>query len=287
LLTCRGFRAAAEDTTMTDARQSATGAGACPDFEVLSCFADGELDAAGSAALGDHVAGCSRCDALAHKLREGFEAGQPQRDSGMLAAGCAGEETLLLYASGALHGEPGEAMAAHVAGCDACVAGLVRLQRRLRVAAAVAMPVPPAVQRRAAAVLPDAARELAPTVERPRPVVVHQAPSLGERLRGWLRVPVLAPVAMAAAALFMVAVGQRPTTEPAGGERSRAVKAEPVALRVRVAEAPVHQRPSGQSEVVATLRRGATVTVAGEERGWYEVQLEGGTPGWVAREDLE
>ncbi|MDX2166956.1 MAG: SH3 domain-containing protein [Deltaproteobacteria bacterium] len=270
---------------MTDARQSAP-AGACPDFEVLSCFADGELDAAGSAALSAHVAQCGRCDALAHKLREGFEAGQSPRDAGLGGAGCAGDETLLLYASGALAGEPGEAMAAHVAGCDACVAGLVRLQRRLRVAAAVATPVPPAVQRRAAAVLADAARELAPAVERPRPVVVH-APSLGERLRGWLRVPVLAPVAMAAAALLMVAVGQRPTSEPVGGERSRAVKAEPVAMRVRVADAPVYQRPSGQSEVVATLRRGATVTVAGEERGWYEVQLEGGTPGWVAREDLE
>lgn len=271
---------------MTDARQSATGAGTCPDFEVLSCFADGELDAAGSAALSAHVTDCPRCDALSHKLREGFEAGQPQGDAGFGGAGCGSEETLLLYASGALHGDPGEAVAAHVAGCDACVAGLVRLQRRLRVQLEIATPIPPAVQQRAAAVLIDTARELAPVVERPRPMVVH-APSLAERLRGWLRVPVLVPVAMAATALFMVAAGQRSATDPAAGERSRAVTSAPVSLRVTAADVPVHQRPSGQSEVVATLQRGAMVAVAGEERGWYEVRLEGGTPGWVAREAFE
>ena len=263
------------------------GAGDCPDFEVLSCFADGELDATGSAALARHVAACARCDALGQRLRQGFEAGQALHDSGLGGAGCAGEETLLLYAAGGLHGDEGAAIGAHVAGCDACVAGLVRLQRRLRVLPDVARAVPPALQRRAAAALVEAARELAPASDLPRPARVQRGASLSERLRGWLRVPVLVPTALAAAALLMVTVGQRPAADAPSGERSRALPSKPLSLRVTVGEAPVHQRPSGQSAVVATVLRGTVVAVAGEERGWYEVRLEGGTPGWVLREAFE
>jgi len=273
---------------MTDARQPAAGAGICPDFEVLSCFADGELEAAHGTAVEAHLAACRRCDGLAHKLREGFGAGEPQGDGGIGGSGCAGEETLLLYASGTLPGVEALTLAAHVGGCDPCVAALGRLQRRLRVLDETAAPIPPAVQRRAAAVLPDALRDLAPAAPaRPQPQMARSAPSLGVRARAWLRPQILVPSAVAAAALFVVAIGQRPGAPPSGGERSRALPSRQVSLRVTVAEAPVHQRPSGQSEVIATVQRGTVISVAGEERGWYEVRLEGGTPGWVVREAFE
>jgi len=274
---------------MNDARHS-VGAGAlCPDFEVLSCFADGELDAAQNAVVSAHLGACGRCGPLAHKLLEGFEAGQAQPAGGAAGSGCAGEESLLLYASGALQGEARGVITAHVGGCDPCVAALVRLQRRLRVLSSeVARPIPPAVQRRAAAALADSLIDFAPAEpEGLRPATVRSAPSLVERLRGWLRVPILAPAAFAVAALLMVAVGRQPASGPNGVERSRALPESHTSLRVTVAEAPVYQRPSGQSAVIGTVGRGAVIEVAGEERGWYEVRLEGGYPGWVAREAFE
>jgi anti-sigma factor RsiW len=275
--------------TMTDAKQPADRVGAqCPDFEVLSCFADGELDAPHSDSVHSHVASCARCAPLAQKLREGFEAGQTAAGGGLGGSGCAGEESLLLYASGALSGALRDDMTAHVGGCDACVATLGRLQRRLRMAADIAAPIPPAVQRRAAAALLDGLIELAPReAEGPRAVPLRHAPSLAERMRGWLRIPVLAPMALAAAALFMVVLGRQPNSAPNDVERSRALPASHTSLRVTAPEAPVYQRPSGQSAVIGTVRRGAVIEVAGEERGWYEVRLEGGSPGWVAREAFE
>ena len=71
------------------------------------------------------------------------------------------------------------------------------------------------------------------------------------------------------------------------GERSRAIVPDTVKLRVNAAEAIVRGRPSMHSEVVATVQRGTTLEVAGEERGWYEVRLEGGRPGCVEREAFE
>jgi len=274
---------------MTDAKQPAAGAGAqCPDFEVLSCFADGELDAPHSVAVRAHIDACGRCAPLAHKLREGFEAGHAAAAAGIGGSGCAGEESLVLYASGALTGALRDEMTAHVGGCDPCVASLGRLQRRLRMASEIAAPIPPALQRRAAAALLDGLVDIVPVeAEGPRPVAVRHAPSLAERLRGWLRVPVLAPVALAAAALFMVVVGHQSGSVSNDVERSRALPASHTSLRVTAAEAPVYQRPSGQSAVIGTVRRGAVIEVAGEERGWYEVRLEGGSPGWVAREAFE
>ena len=56
---------------MTDARHPAVGVGAaCPDFESLSCYADGEVDSETAAALAIHVDGCSHCATLFARLRE-------------------------------------------------------------------------------------------------------------------------------------------------------------------------------------------------------------------------
>ena len=278
---------------MTDARQSASGRGEqCPDFEVLSCFTDGELIGADAAGVTAHLAGCSRCETLTARLREGLGGGEVRADGGIGGSGCIGEERLVLYASGGMVGDDRAVTAAHVAGCDPCVASLVQLHRRLSVLADVAAPIPAGVARRAQAVLPGALADLEPAaapVRRLQPTLARKAtPGFVERLRGWIQVPVLAPLAMAAIALFMVAIGLRPSTEPAGIERSRAVPpAAAVRMRVTANETTLYSRPSGKSEAVATVTHGVTVAVAGEERDWYEVHLDDGRSGWIAREAFE
>jgi len=278
---------------MTDTRISVSGLGtamACPDFELLSCFADEELEAAAAAAVGVHLASCGRCASLAVRLREGFDGDVSRRDGGIGGSGCAGEERLVLYASGGLRGDERTAIAAHVGGCDPCVGAMVQLHRRLRALPDVATPIPAALAQRALAVLPAAMQELAPTARRGAAVAVAATPGVFERLRDWLRLPVLAPLAAAAAALTLVVLAPRPGAQPGATdslERSRALPAAATRLRVTAADASVYQRPSGQAAVVAQVRRGAMVEVAGEERGWYEVRLDGGTSGWVGREAFE
>lgn len=276
---------------MTDAREAAPGSGAhCPDFEVLSCFADGELHAAEAADVTLHLGACPRCEAVTSRLREGFGGGAGA-DAGPGGSGCVGEEQLVLYASGGLVGGDRAAIAAHVGGCDPCVASLAQLHRRLGVLGDVAAPIPAGVVQRAQAVLPAALAELAPAATaapRPHPALAREAAAgLLERLRGWLRVPVLAPLAVAAAALFMVVVGSPPSTGPAGGERSRALPPSTVRLRVTADTTTMYSRPSGKSDVVASVARGTTVAVAGEERGWYDVRLDDGRSGWILREAFE
>lgn len=274
---------------MNDARTPSVGTGTdCPDFEILSCFADGELAGAVTPDVAAHIGGCPRCETLTGRLREGFGGTEAQADGGLGGAGCVGEERLVLYVGGGLQGDDRAAIAAHVGGCDPCVAALVRVHRRLSVLADVAAPVPASVFRRAQAVLPAALDELAPRRAAPRPQVVSAAgPGLLERLRAWLSVPVLAPMAVAAVALFAVAVGLRPSGAPPAAERSRALAPAAVRMRVTAGEATLHSRPSGNSQALATIARGASVAVAGEERDWYEVRLDDGRTGWIVREAFE
>jgi len=143
--------------------------------------------------------------------------------------------------------------------------------------------VPPDVQQRARRALDEAMAELAPAATAPRPTRV----AFLQRWRSALRVPVLVPAALAAGALFMVALHGPVGSGPPGGEQSRGVAPEKTRMRVTAVEAPVRSRPSRQSDLVATIRRGATVDVAGVERDWYEVHLDGGGRGWVEREAFE
>lgn len=280
---------------MTDARHTEANSGEpCPDFEILSCFADGELAGDQAGAVTAHLTACARCDTLTGRLREGFGGGEARLDGGIGGSGCAGEERLVLYASGGLVGDARAVIAAHVAGCDPCVAALVQIHRRLSVLAGVAAPIPAGVVRRAQAVLPAALAELAGAappatqVPRPQPALARAAvPGLLDRLRGWLQVPVLAPLALAALALLMVSISWRPSTEPAGVERSRALPPAAVRLRVTADETTLYSRPSGKSDAVGTVRHGTAVAVAGEERGWYEVRLDDGRAGWILREAFE
>ena len=267
---------------MTDARQPVAGTGGCPDFEALSCYADGELDGAPAAAIAAHVEDCARCASLATRLREGFEADDARRDGGIGGSGCGGEEALILYASGGLRGSERGALDVHLSTCDACVTSVALLHRRLGVGP-VERAVPTAVQRRAEVALTAALGELAPRPQRSEPrgvVVLH-------RMRALLRMPVLVPAAMAAGALLTVALHPGWIERAGSGERSRAVAPDTATRRITAVEATVRSRPSMQSEVVATVRRGTLMEVAGEERDWFEVRLDGGRPGWVEREAFE
>ena len=267
---------------MTEARQPAA---ACPDFESLSCYADDELESAAAATIAAHVRGCARCAALTARLHDGFEADEARRGGGIGGSGCDGEERLILYTAGGLPGAERGHVAAHLAGCDACVAALARLYRRLRIAATVATPVPDGIRGRADVALGEALRELAAENTPARPAATAAVPLL-HRARNWLRMPVWVPVAAAAAAVSLMVALQPGHDLSGAGEQSRAVAPSAVKLRVTAVEASVRNRPSMQSEVVGTVRRGALVEVAGEERDWYEVRVDG-RPGWVEREAFE
>jgi anti-sigma factor RsiW len=259
---------------------------ACPDFESLSCYADGEVEPATAAALAAHVGGCAHCATLAARLREGLAADDARRDGGIGGSGCVGEEHLVVYATGGLSGAERAALHAHLGSCDACLSGLSHLQRRLSIAAAIATPVPTGVQQRARLAFETGIVSPAPVAERPRYAQPGRV-ALLDRLRGMLRAPILVPAAVAAGALLTVSLQPGHLDQTSSGERSRAIAPETVKLRVSAVEATVRSRPSMQSEVVATVQRGAMLEVAGEERDWYEVRLEGGRPGWVEREAFE
>jgi anti-sigma factor RsiW len=267
---------------MTDARQPIA---ACPDFESLSCYADGELDAAGAAAVASHVRDCAHCETVALRLHDGFEADGARRGGGIGGSGCGGEERLVLYATGGLRGDERHHLEKHLATCDPCVGALGMLHRRLSVASVVDVPVPDGLRQRAHVALDEGLRELAAEVVPARPATTPGA-ALLQRVGSWLRIPVLIPVAAAATALLVVAL-QPAHNDPTNlGERSRAVAPAASKLRVTAVEASVRSRPSMQSEVVGTVHRGALVEVAGEERDWYQVQVDG-RPGWVEREAFE
>jgi anti-sigma factor RsiW len=268
---------------MTDARQGVTG---CPDFESLSCYADGELEPSVAAGVAAHVDGCRRCAALAVRLRDGFEADDARRDGGIGGSGCVGEERLIVYATGAVSGPERADLAAHLVTCDTCIAALALLHRRLGAAALVDTPVPIDIQLRARKALEAAVRDLAPLAE-PRQATEPRRTVLLHRVRERLRLPVLVPAALAAGALLMVANRSVTTDQSGPTERSRAVAPDAVKRRVTAVEATVRSRPSMQSDVVATVRRGTVAEITGEERDWYEVRIDGGHPGWVEREAFE
>jgi anti-sigma factor RsiW len=273
---------------MTDVRRPALGVGtACPDFESLSCYADGELEPPVAGAIAAHVGECSHCATLTTRLREGLAADDARRDGAAGGSGCAGEEHLVLYAGGGLTRPERAALQTHLVTCDACIRSLTLLHRRLSVAAAVATPVPTGVQQRARLVLEAGLHGVTHAGEQPPRHVEPRGAALLGRLRGLLRVPVLAPVALAAGALLAVGLHSGSNDQSVSGERSRAIAPDTAKRRITAVEATVRSRPSMQSEVVATIGRGTVVEVAGMERDWYQVRLDGGRAGWVEREAIE
>ncbi len=271
---------------MTGARQSIVGTDVpCCDFEALSCYADGELDADATAVIAEHLSGCPRCATLATRLRERFEADDAQRAGGTAGAGCWDEERLVLYAAGALDGAEHAALAAHLADCDACVAAVAVLHRHLALAPETASSVPLELNRRALRAFAGEPAESAAAAPASPP-----RPSWASRLaraRGLLRLPVMVPAALAAGALLAVGLQSGVLQHSATSEGTRAVALPSANRRVTAVEAAVHSRPSLQSSVVGSVRRGTMVAVSGEERDWYEIRVDGGPLGWVEREAVE
>ena len=267
---------------MTGARQSIVGTDVpCCDFESLSCYADGELDAEATAVVAEHLSGCPRCATLATRLRERFEADDAQRAGGLAGFGCWDEEHLVLYAAGGLDGAEHAALAAHLADCDGCVAAVAVLHRHLALAPETPSSVPIELNRRA---LDAFAGEpaVAPVASPRRSWVTRLA-----RARELLRVPVMVPAALAAGTLLAVGLQSAVSQRSASIERTRAVAPPSANRRVTAVEAAVHSRPSLQSSVVGTVRRGTMVAVSGEERDWYEIHADGGPLGWIEREAVE
>jgi SH3-like domain-containing protein len=98
--------------------------------------------------------------------------------------------------------------------------------------------------------------------------------------------PVLMPLSLAAGALLMVSIQETGLMSTTPQVLTRAVDRE-AHLRVTVPEASVLEEPHRKAEVVAVVRRGTIVEIAGEERDWYKVKLSDDRSGWVERDAFE
>ncbi len=262
------------------------GGAECPDFEVLSRFADGELPGAAAGDVQTHLDACGRCATLAVRLQDGFGAAAASGDAGVGGTGCVGEERLILYHGGALADDEAPAVERHLAACDPCVASLARLHLRLGLQESVARAVPAALQARAlAAFAPEQSTAVAP-VQRAAATGPGWREALADWLGGLFQLPLAVP-AMAAVALLVMAVGvqQRWTAQPVP-DGIRAVNME-THLRVRAPQALIRALPRSDAEVVETVERGTVLEVAGEDRHWYRVVLPGARQGWVERDVFE
>jgi anti-sigma factor RsiW len=266
---------------MSDSRLLDPAASTCPDFEVLSCFADGELEPSQATEVSAHVSTCARCAMLARHLREDFGVADVRRDGSVAGSGCAGEESLILYLRGEARSPEADAVERHLETCDACVSRLTVLYRRLGVDSAVDRSVPAEVRERS---------ERALAIEAARAARAHRAQRRAglrrQRLNRLLRFPVLIPVAVAAGALMMVSIQEGWIGSGFSVSHTRAVGGYDQ-LRVTVPEAPVRGQPSTRGDIVTTLPKGTVVTVTGEEHGWYRIALAGDRSGWVEREAFE
>jgi anti-sigma factor RsiW len=205
---------------------------------------------------------------------------------GVGGSGCAAEESLILYVRDALSEQERKDLEKHLATCDPCVAGIALLHGRLRMADTVGSEVPEAIRARAM-------QAFASSVEAPMPsqslALQTQSGWLNELSRvlsGFLRLPILVPVGMAAGAILMVTVQDTWRGPLAPSDLSRAVDGKEV-LRVTALHARVWTEPSTRSEIVATVGKGTELRVAATERHWYQVVLPEGHVGWVERDAFE
>jgi len=186
------------------------------------------------------------------------------------------DEVLAAYLSTGLSTADRGDIARHLRVCDRCVQTVVAAQYRIGMALEIGAPVPEAVRERARTpelLVPS--RGSAP----PRWLSL-----IRDRLSGVLRLPVLAPVALAAGLVLVVATSS--TWLRPRGDLTRSIPLHQN-LRVTTTEAPVRDQPSTRAEVVATLRHGNAVEIRDELRDWYRVALPDGTEGWVLRQAFE
>jgi hypothetical protein len=274
---------------MTDSRygipQSKTDrTAACPDFEDLSRFVDGEVDGERAAHIASHVTHCAWCSGLATMIRAYFEAAAASADATAGGSSCGTTEMLVSYLTTGLSDAERHSIDSHVRGCDQCIRTLTLLQRRLLSAEEVPAPVPASVIERATAA---ATREHRPAKPAAGLAEAWSAlSSVGRRLSAHIRLPALVPAAVAAGALLVVA-GEHNWMKPEPlKEMTRSVPSHRT-LRITAAEAVVRAQPSTRTEVVATLTRGTPLEVTSLEKDWYRVTLPGGAEGWVERQAFE
>ncbi len=275
------------ETRMTKPPAPPAGGVECPDFEVLSRYADGELPGATAGDVEAHLDACGRCANLAVRLQDGFGAAAASGDAGVGGTGCVGEERLILYHGGALADDEAPAVERHLAACDPCVASLARLHLRLSLQESVARAVPAALQARALAAFAPEQRAAAAPVQRAAATGPGWREALADWFGGLFQLPMAVPAGVAVA-LLVVAVGvqQRWTAQPMQSDLTRGVSME-THLRVTAPQALIRALPRSDAEVVQTVERGAVLEVAGEERHWYRVVLPGARQGWVERDVFE
>lgn len=252
----------------------------CPDFELLSHFADGEITADRGASVAAHLGACQRCASLAHRLQAGFGAEESHSNGKIGGSGCAGEESLILYLMEGLPMAERLALDAHLRTCDACVSSLTTVHRRIGVLNSVAVPVPGDVMERASHGLESAMRREGAAARSKPGVKESWRAALGVRLAELLRPPMLVPAGVALGALIMVTVQESGIFAPPPTELSRSVNREQQ-LRVTAPLAVVRRAPDRQSEIVMTVDRGTLLRVDVEERHWYRVVLPGEKEGWI------
>jgi len=257
----------------------------CPDFELLSHFADGEVSAERGADVAAHLEACGRCFGIAHRLQVGFDVEESPSNGKVGGSGCAGEESLILYLMENLPSLERAALDTHLRTCDACVSSLALVHRRIGVIDSVAVPVPGDVLERASRSL-EAAMPPAKAAIRKVGAKESWRTALGRRLAEMLRPPMLVPAGVALGALIMVTVQESGVFAPQPAEMSRAVNREQQ-LRVTKPFAVVRRAPDPQAEVVTTVERGTLLRVDVEERHWYRVQVPGENEGWVESSAFE
>jgi len=201
---------------------------------------------------------------------------------------CPSDESLLSYllaASPALNGPGsrpeshssgdigGAAFSAHIATCDRCVAELRIARARLCLAAEVEAPVPAAVAARAAS------RRDVVAVGR---FAVH---SWLRQFRDALRLPLLVPVAAGLAIIVVAAIPERGlVASPEESTRNVSLRQK---ARVTADTATLRVSPDSDASAAAELERGTAVFLLAESGGWYHVELENGTPGWLETRAFE
>jgi len=186
------------------------------------------------------------------------------------------DEILAAYLSTGLTSAEQRDVRQHVQTCDRCVQTVAIARSRMDIASELSAPVPASVRERAR--LP----EFSPA--RDGDAHPHWLSAWRDRLTGLLRIPVLAPVAVAVGMLLVLATNSQ-WLHP-GGELTRSIHLRQT-VHVTSTEAPVHAQPSTRADVVATLHHGTAVEVRDEQRDWYRVALPDGTEGWVLRDAFE
>ncbi|MFQ5664937.1 MAG: zf-HC2 domain-containing protein [Candidatus Binatia bacterium] len=258
--------------------------GSCPEFEDLSRFVDGELSPRESADVEVHLKRCAWCSGLTKMISAWFDAAAAASAEERGDARCTTTELLVGYLTTGLTASERRDIDRHVRGCDQCIRTLTLLQRRLLSAPEMAAPVPAAVVERARAASTRDVGHARPAVGLGEAWAALS--SVGRRLSAHIKLPVLVPAAVAAAALLVVATEQTWVTPAPQRELTRAVPMHQT-LRVTAQEAIVRNQPSTRTQIVGTLQHGTTIEIAGQERDWYRVTLPDGTEGWVERRAFE